>query len=239
MTGQDADLEDITIPFTESQNFLLNREYESSLCFCVDASDWQTLVLSFDLRQTYSGLHTDSLRLPIPSYATSMRIMVNGDQVGDQYHPETHYVDPWDRVEVDLDDFAGQYLEVCFQGKHFVNRLQESDENSDTKGDYTYLDNIEFSGKTNVSAKDLIALPLQIFPNPAKREVFVEAALPVRDDMVLKILDMNGRLVQIDDLEINDERISQKINIERLNRGIYTVVISGNYYTAVEKLIVD
>jgi Zn-dependent metalloprotease len=239
MTGQNARIRDLNLPPNEALNFVHNPEFESNLCFCVDATDWQTLIMSFDLKQTFSALFKREFGDDTPELSSSMRVTVDGTPVSEQYHPTTYLTDPWERVEVDLDDYAGQFMEVCFQAKHFINRQQDADLDTGTQGDYTYLDNIEFSGRTNVGAKDLSRIPIGLYPNPATDEMYVNIDLPQSDQLTLTILDVSGRMVKTEELEANGGVIQTRIDLHGIQKGMYTVLVSGQLYTAIEKLIIE
>lgn len=239
MTGQNASPDVIVIPNREEDNFVLNPEFGSSLCFCIDATDWTNLFASFDIRQTFSEFYRQNLGFDIPQFASCMRVTANGEQASQQYHPVTYTQDEWENQVVDLSDYAGGFVEVCFEGKHFIDRELDQSAGATTQGDYTYLDNIEFFGRGGVSSNDLEIIPLQVVPNPASDVITITAELGSEESVGIILTDISGKNVLSSRSWTQGGLLSQEIEVGQLARGFYTLQVIGEFKIAVQKVVLE
>ena len=162
-TAKDADLFGIDLPNDESENFQKNPSYQSSITMCVDATAMTHVTLEFDLRQTYSGVYA-FLNLPNPeTLATSLRVTINDNQVGNQFHPTTTVNDIFKTQHLNLDQFAGTSFELTLEGKHF---LSLADDFSGTLGDNSFVDNIKLLDYEFIGQQEYDLSKVSIYPNP-------------------------------------------------------------------------
>ncbi|MDX1683989.1 MAG: M4 family metallopeptidase [Saprospiraceae bacterium] len=240
MTGKEDRPRRLDIPENEEDNFTMNPEFVCATCFCLDLTDWNSFILSFDLRQTFSEFYKGFVGVDVPELVSSMRITVNGEQVGDQFHPETYIMDPWMRHEMDLSNFIGSQIELCFEGKHFIDRETDRDAGNATRGDNTYLDNIRFSGKDVVAARDLREMPLQITPNPAIDQVEIEWDIPdQRSDVLINILDVEGRSFREYRYAQNPGLFKEKMNVSDWPAGVYSVILTNKDFIGISRIVIS
>lgn len=238
MTGNDDDLDDVNLPPVEAGNFIANPDYGSSICFCVDLTDWKNFILEFDMRQTYSNAYLVNYGSDLPELASSMRITVDGNQVGDQYHPETYFEDPWETYSEDLSEFIGTKVELCFEGKHFLDRQGDQEAGGSSRGDYTYLDNITFSGKTSVSSLDLAEIPIRLVPNPAYEQLRVKANITGSQNVQLTVMDVAGRQMLNERLRAEGV-VDHEVNVASWKPGVYTLIMQSNQFRTIRRIVVE
>lgn len=142
MTGGNPMLYINQLQFPDGMNTWTVNEFLSAKAnFCVDATGWTNATLKFDLKQTHGGiLYSQYLQDTITDFskASNLRILVNGQQIGDTYNPTTPSSDPWVTYTVNLNQFAGS---------EFVITIETRNIGKDTliyKLDNAYIDNVVF-----------------------------------------------------------------------------------------------
>lgn len=239
LTGKDASPRNIRFPNSEEDNFVFNPEFGAELCFCLDLTDWDNFILNFDLRQTYSSFYRGYVGFDVPEFVSSMRVTIDGEQIGEQFHPSTYTDDEWESHQMDLSQFVGQTFELCFEGKHFLDRATDRAAGGTTEGDNTFIDNIEFTGKTNVSTRDLLPVEMSIVPNPTSGKVKMTAHVPTAEDVKMSIYDVNGKLMTQRTLAGTGGIYEYHLNVDTWTPGVYTVVWRSDIYQSVGRLVVE
>jgi Zn-dependent metalloprotease len=234
MTGNDMDIELIDWPNTEEENFTLNPEYLSEICFCVDASNWDEAQLLFDMKQLHSAYWNEYFGEDQEEFSSSMRLMVNGVQIGEQYHPTSYDDDPYLTHIIDLNDYAGTEFNICFQTKAFLNNSEDPVVGS--TGDNTYLDNIRFIDPT-VGIEEYSSIDFVIYPNPNSGVFTIEIGDNTTDYRI-SIIDGLGREVFGKE---GDKQNSNKIDIDfsNFNKGIYIVRVQNENSVNAKKIVIQ
>lgn len=224
-----------TMPTDPDLNFESQKERISEICFCVDAQDWEMVTVNFDLKQTYSKLYNHFWGDEYNEFASSMRMLVNGEQFGEQFHPETYVDDPYLTHTFSLDEFnlAGTTFEFCFQSKNYVNDVGDNGVHPffpyDSDGDNTYLDNIRFTNGEIVGLNDIEALQFSMYPNPA--EHFFTIALNSEIELeCINIYDIQGRYV--------NSSTQKLVDISSISSGVYFVEVITHKGKSAKKLII-
>lgn len=238
MTGRNVDSDNIEfeIPDNEADNFLLNPEYGSKICFCVDATDWENVRLSFDLQQTHSEFYLEEFGQDFTNFVSSMRITVDDVQIGDQYHPITYEDDPYLTHFINLDVYAGTDFDLCFESKTFLSRID--DPVSGSMGDNVYLDNISLFNDATVSIDETDVADFSIAPNPSSGVINIEMGQLFSGTYSISVVDVLGREVYAygNELKSND-RI--RIDLASYPKGIYSVVLKSNTDFVVKRVILE
>ncbi|MCB9246926.1 MAG: M4 family metallopeptidase [Flavobacteriales bacterium] len=206
------------MPVDPNDNFSTNTDYIAKMCLCVDARDWASPAIRFDLKQTYSSGYERFLDTVRPEILSSLRLTAAAQQVGEQFHPKTISEDSFRTYVSDLAAFAGTKFSLCFESKHFVGRLTL---NNDAIGDNSYLDNIEiFSGS---SLSESFEEPVLFHPNPSSGHLGFRRY--VEEDRVLKISvsDLYDREVVRDEITLRHGFHEYRMNWSWLRPGIYLV----------------
>ena len=234
LTGHDPDVDLIDWPTNEDENFTLNQEYNSEICFCVNASSWDEAQLVFDMKQLHSAFWNEYFGEDQAEFASSMRIMVNGTQIGDQYHPTSYDDDPYLTHIVNLNVYAGTDFTVCFQSKNFLSN--SDDPVIGSTGDNTYLDNIRFIDPT-VGIEELSTIDFSVYPNPTDGVINVIVG-DTPYDYTISVVDALGR--QLYKTNSTDARSnSYEINLTDLVRGVYIVRIQSENDILTKKVILQ
>ena len=220
LTGINGDPENIFLPPDPEQNFDFNPSFESRSCHCVDATNWDSVSVSFDLQQGVSLLYEvfDTL-VDSPHLSVGMHILVNDVPITPQYHPRTYDDDPFVHHTVDLTAWAGEEFNLCFAGKHFVNKDEDF---MSTEGDYSHIDRVRFEFKRFVSTTNVIRdEEVSIFPNPTA-DVLTISRLET-DQVLYTLFDLNGQVVIQQLLSGN----SYEISMEGIPAGVYLLQWQG------------
>ena len=230
MNSRRAIRDEFTIFTSEDENFTDNFAYISKICSCVDLAGWDEAFLNFDLRQTYSPEY-DSIFGANLSYMIAMRTTIDGNQVGNQYHPETSNSDPYKSYRIDVSDYAGSTFTLCFEGTHYQNDA-EADAGT---GDKTQLDNIFFS-QSNISNVDNNLLnKLTINPNPTSGSIRIEMdAVGIQN---YQLVDMIGQVVK------SGEWLStggvHTLDLSQFASGTYVLSITSDEGRVVQKIVLQ
>lgn len=237
MTGYDVDYENIefVIPDNEEDNFILNPEYGSKICFCVGAAEWDYVRLVFDLQQTHSQFYMEEYGQDFPNFVSSMRIMIDDVQIGDQYHPITYEDDPYLTHIIDLDSYAGTDFDLCFESKTFLSKVDDPVSGSD--GDNTYLDNIGFFNAT-VGVEELEQGDFNISPNPSDGVFNVDFSANLNGKYYISVIDVLGREIYSNQNVVKaSERI--RIDISNYPKGMYSVILRSESNAISKKIVLE
>lgn len=103
-----------------------------------------------------------------------------------------------------------------------------------------YIDNLAFSGTaTGIKENAANLMNLTIFPNPSNEKVVLNYTLKSTENVVIKISDVTGKIVN----ELKPNGVignnKQELNISNLSQGIYTITIQGDNSLSSQKLIVE
>lgn len=219
--GENSSLEDLNLPFSEEQNFAINNTYESRLCMCMDGTGWDSISVSFYLRQGVSFLYDslDTYYLDSAQQHVALQLIVDGVPVSPQYHPKSYNSDPFERQNVDLSAYIDQSFNLCFRGKHYVARAADL---TSTVGDYSHLDQIDFHFVKFTSVEDVedrrssSPNPLLAYPNPAQDHLILRAE-PNDDIGDIVLYNIQGQEVMRRSISSNYEILS----LQGLDAGVY------------------
>lgn len=231
MSGQGVTPDNITIPSTEDENFTANPTFVSKLCLCMDATEWDEAYLSFDLRQTYSEFYEQFIGLDIP-FAIALRVTVDGNQVGNQFHPTTNEDDPYLTHLMDLNAYAGTAFTLCFEGMHFLN---EDEDPLGGAGDKTLLDNIFLSQNEILGVGDAKLTEAEIYPNPTSGKVSVQ--LNATGLQQVSVLDILGNQLQIENWNASGSPL--EVDLSEFAAGVYFISIQSETVNAMQKIVVE
>jgi len=234
MTGGDPMASGIS-PDLDSVGFWTNNmEFAAYATFCVDATTWSVATLEFDLKQTMSKVYALQLGQAVPQ-ASSLRVVVNGTQVGGTYNPVTETGDPFTAITINLDAYAGTQFELVFESRMGFSEAADplSGFPFSSKGDNAYIDNITFS-QTLVSIEEDKALEnLSVYPNPNNGEFTVQFNTLNNQEVKLEVYNVLGELIVSENNAVTSGLNTLNVNIQEQTKGIYFVkVVSGeNMFT--------
>ncbi len=200
---------------TAAQAWTGNRSFQSEAHICgVEASGIPYLVLSLDMKQTYSQGVRNSW----------FRVLVNGIQIPDDhgvmdFNPTTAAEDPWKRLYFDLSAYTGSAFDITLQGC-----CRFSDKTSG-EGDNVFIDNISITNTTITGNKNADETSVTVFPNPSIGIIKVSAS-PIVENAVLKVISMIGNTVFTKSISARDSKIIQNLDLSFLAPGVYSLSVT-------------
>lgn len=223
-------LDNVSFPETEDENFVVNPEFLSKMNICVDLTGWSEAYLSFDLRQTYSSFYIDIIGEDI-FFAIAMRVLVDGEQQGEQFHPETNESDPYQTHIMDMSAYAGTSFILSFEGIHFL----YDNEIPGVLGDKSLLDNIFFSQSEILGVENTKLTEAKIYPNPTSGLVRID--LDVIGIQEIRVLDVLGNELQKESWNASGSQL--ELDLSDFASGIYVISIQSESVNVLQKVVVE
>ena len=212
------------VPRSDTAVWQVNPSFRSSYCTCVDASSESSLQLNFDLQQAYTRLIRRLRSEPSNSpYTSSLRVLVNGDQVSPTFIPQSLDNDTFQSQVVNLNAYAGQYFELCFESHLLVDERTNSVTND---GDIINLDNIYLSEAT-VGLREQIAnesSSFSLYPNPNKGQFRLHWAKAEKGEYHLMVQDAQGRILARRNIETESGEQAWDFEMH-LPQGLYFIQV--------------
>jgi Zn-dependent metalloprotease len=239
LTGGDP-INSAIIPDLDTVNFWAkNMEFAASAKFCVDATGWTGTWMQFDLRQTMSKVYNLQLGQPVPQ-ASSMRLLVNGNQIGGTYNPATEISDPFTTHSVDLSAYAGTQFELVFESRMGFSEAADplSSFPFNSEGDNAYIDNILFSQTPLSVNENEIIDNVVVYPNPNKGQFEISFAASNYQVGSIEVIDVLGNLVQQQNIQLQKGYNKVNFDISNQANSIYFVRLvteKGSYTTRIIK----
>ena len=114
-------------------------------------------------------------------------------------------------ISIDLDEYIGKNIKIGFRGYNTFGEFLAFD---------WFVDDVKVipTDTTDVNVSELAALKLNVYPNPAKDVVCIEAAQPIQN---VQLMSING--VLLEDRKTNSNKV--ELNLEGYSKGIYVVRI--------------
>ncbi len=225
----------LEFPETEDELWEANPSLNARAVFCADATDLANFAISFDLKQTSGkdfyeyllGTTTDEFNL---LYTSMMRILVDGEQVSDNYFPHTASSDQFTNHTVDLNDYRGDLHTITIESKCL------SDDLLFFQCDHVYVDNISIMTNTGVNDLTPTSTVISLYPNPTNQNCYLQIDNQLITDQLLqyRIYDVCGKKL----CEKNISEDVMKIDLSNYRAGIYVLeVIHGNKVLDTKKII--
>lgn len=221
-----------------------NESFSSEVVLCVDARNYGTLFLDFDLRQEYSTLFDELVDTSGRSgaytyretpYSSAFRVKVNGQQVSQNYIPTSTTADPFQTHTLDLSAYAGSEFELVFEGRMLTDGRTNSVTNDE---DLAILDHVRLSG-SQIGLPETPWQKLSLYPNPNQGSFTVHFGHAVNETLYLQILDPTGKVLR--QMEKNPQGASALyLETAKLPAGLYLLeVLSEKGLRVKERLIIQ
>lgn len=112
-------------------------------------------------------------------------------------------------ISINLDEYIGRNIKIGFRGYNIFGEWLAFD---------WFVDDVKVvpTDTTNVNVNELGALKLNVYPNPAKDEVVIEAQSDIQQ---VTLMGING--VLLEERKANSQNV--KLNLEGYSQGIYVV----------------
>ncbi|MEO0469727.1 MAG: M4 family metallopeptidase, partial [Bacteroidota bacterium] len=212
--------------------FVDNLPIKSRVCLCADGRDYTHMSLSFDLRQTYSGYRFGPGTTV--QGASRFRLMINEEELM-QTQPQTKEADPFVRHQINLDSYAGELFQVCFEGITFAAANQRP---GDSTGDRVFIDNILLEGSQLPTAIDLPRTEqLSVFPNPSTSQFALRIKRSAAGRLNLRITDFLGQPILQQDWQVSGGTQSLALDLSQQAAGVYVLRLSDGEKSWTRKLI--
>ncbi|QNR25645.1 M4 family metallopeptidase [Croceimicrobium hydrocarbonivorans] len=182
------------VPRNDTAVWQVNPSFRSTYCTCVDARQEGALQLNFDLQQAYTRLIRRLRSEPSNSaYTSSLRVLANGQPVSGTFIASNPDGDGFQSQIVNLDDFAGQYFELCFETHLLVDKRTNSVTND---GDIINLDNI-YLGSSGIGLKEpkVASFSFALYPNPHNGDFNIRLEKASAGTYELEVQDFQGRVI--------------------------------------------
>ena len=208
----------------------VNEVLSTKLCCCVNGTAMTSIQLSLDFRQRYGFFFIANEGIDVPE-TSSMRILINDEQISPTYIPLTHIFDTWQQLAFDISDYAGQVFEVCFESRNFTSP------ETDDVGDIAQYDNILISSV--VSTQDPVAnvSNLELLPNPTNGIVNLIYQTTNANQYQIEVLDVHGRVLQKQQTSSHIGTNQINLDVSNLSQGVYYVRLSDGVGQLVEPLV--
>lgn len=238
MTGGDIDLAllygQAQVP-NASNVWEANENFRSRMCVCVDLSDMSAAELRFDHKQTFSYYYLKTLGYNAP-YASSLRVLINGEPISPTYKPFTHFGDAWKTRKFDLEAYLGTSIEICFETLTGINPERDT---FNSRGDQVLLDNIAIAGpaSTGATAPAGAAPEWTVMPNPGAGLFTVAFQAAEAHDLRLEVTDALGRIVRTRHTAVSTGNNMIPLNLEGMPAGVYFVRLGLERAWFVRKIV--
>ena len=125
-------------------------------------------------------------------------------------------------ISITLDEYIGKNIKIGFRGYNYFGEWLGFD---------WFLDDVKVvpTDTTDVNVNELATLKLNVYPNPAKDAVHIEAAQPIQK---VQLMNVNG--VILEDRKTGSTRV--ELNLEGYSKGIYVVRIVTDEGVATRKI---
>ena len=125
-------------------------------------------------------------------------------------------------ISINLDEYIGKNIKIGFRGYNSFGEFLAFD---------WFVDDVKVvpTDTTDVNVNELSALKLNVYPNPAKDKVVIEAQSNIQQVMLMGV---NG--VMLEERKANSKQV--ELNLEGYSKGIYVVRIVTEDGVATQKI---
>ena len=215
----------------------INGFLSAKVNFCVDATGWSGFNMRFDLKQTDGGdVYTYILGAGDYRKASSLRILVDGVQIGGTFNPTTTHADPWVTHFISLDSMAGKQFTVTIETRN----VSKDSVYLGTPRilDNAYIDNVCFSPSSQQGVKEYNTnISFGVYPNPFNDAFTVKFDADERETMSLEIIDMLGRVVNSSVWTVDIGSNMLDLTLGSLNAGMYMIKLTSPKGFAVKNVV--
>ncbi|TNE62511.1 MAG: T9SS type A sorting domain-containing protein, partial [Bacteroidetes bacterium] len=239
ITGGDIDLAflfgEAQIP-TNDNVWDVNAAFRSKQCICADLGGMQAAELWFDYRQNFSFYYLRKFGYNAP-FGSSLRVLIDGEQISPTYKPITHSFDTWKSRKFDLADYLDRVVEICFETHTGISTALDT---FGTKGDRIFLDNIAIVTPNVSSAGEPTLEPeWHVQPNPGSGLFTVTLFADEAQDVTVNVVDALGRSVRTLHQSVGAGNNQLPLHLETQPAGMYFVRLQVGAEQYVRRLIVQ
>ncbi len=125
-------------------------------------------------------------------------------------------------ISINLDEYIGRNIKIGFRGYNTFGEFLAFD---------WFIDDVKViaTDTANVDVNDVASMKLQVYPNPAKDKVIIEAQSNIQQ---VTLMSVNG--VMLEDRKVNSNQV--ELNLEGYSKGIYVVHVVTEDGTSTRKI---
>ena len=188
--------------------------------------------MSFDLKQKYSISYQSIFGRDIP-FASSMRLLANGEQISQTYNPNTYAGDSFVNHFFDLNQYLGSFVELCFETRNW----QSAKFDGIGVGDAALIDNIRIGSDLVSHSEVSINDQFHIQPNPVSEVLNVTVDVLLSETFSIQIFNSLGQEVHNEEYDDHQQLSSITMDVSRLPKGIYRVFLSADNKKGVKTFV--
>ncbi len=223
----------VTIP-EQDTIWEINPQFRSKVCFCADLTSLQEAELRFRIKQTFSEIYEVGFGVSL-NIASAARVLVDGVQISPDYFPLANTNSPYFPRKLDLADYLGNAVEICFETSTLIDK--ESDPFG--IGDNVYLDNVELVGSlVSVDDKDGFASLFDVYPNPGTGNFNIEIEVPQLLESTLKVFDSYGRRHLERQIQLSQGYNKVNVDLAGFAPGIYYFQLQSDDRVMVKEVVI-
>ncbi len=233
MTGGDAlnNRGELRVP-NDINIWEVNERLIAKTCFCVDATNMTDVFMTFDLKQKYSISYRDVFGRDIP-FASSLRLLADGEQISQTFNPKTYAGDPFVNHFFDLSEYAGSFVEMCFETRNW----QSAQFDGIGVGDIALIDNIKIgSNLVSTAAVEQIER-IKIHPNPVNNTLMIDLDGSFKGNVSIEIYNTLGQVVAVHKEKIYSNDAFINLDVKDLDPGIYSLLVMNEKEKEVKTFI--
>ena len=190
----------------------------------LDLSAAVNTYMTFDVAYSYYPGYHDSLTVDISDdcgktfttvYEKDSTILATAPDTTNAFIPSASQ---WRKDSISLNSFLGSHIQVAF-------------DNIGHYGQNIYIDNVNISVTPNpsfVQKQNAIETTVNVFPNPARDVMTIEAEGVNSSSVVISLYNGMGQLITRRSEPVGNGVMNSSINVSALPTGIYELVIRGS-----------
>lgn len=153
------------------------------------------------------------------------------DLIGSVEHDLTGSVTTWTSFSIPITYVSGETPDSAIIG------LASSNKNA-TAGSYLYIDSLNFYGTVvGISTVNHAKYNVILSPNPARDNVSVDLGITMAENVVVRMIDMYGRIVKEETLAPGKRMYS--IDLNAIPQGLYFVTVQAGEEVQTRQLLVQ
>jgi len=146
----------------------------------------------------------------------------------------------WTFIGNDIADFQNGFLTPIISGHVTITYSVDDSSscNSTSTATKTVFISPSIFGATSVD--DIDPVSISLFPNPATNEVSLQFTLSEINDITIKVIDLNGKVIETQSFNnATTGANSITLNVSNYANGIYSVVLQSNETLTTKKLVIN
>ena len=218
-------------PMSADDVWDVNKGFITTLCFCVDATESESVTLDFDMKQEAGVFYYSQNGFSDPTLFCNMRVKINNDVISPTYRPfldsnEFHH------EYFDLSAYAGTNFRLCFESQNVSKSFVFF------SGDELYLDNIfiEQNSVVRQQTPKKEMFKVEVLPNPASDYLEIKGVLGRLAEVQYYLYSVAGKSVASGQFEANGY-FAEVVDLSNVPAGVYLLKMGTDAITKVIRVV--